>query len=162
MTAASIAVRVCLIAVTLPLWGAAASAFADQETPTAAISGRWLTEQRDGIIEIARTAAGIYVGRIIGGNSPHQIDVNNPDPARRNLLLLGQIILKDMHEEGPGHLSGGTIYDPDSGHGYRCRIELLDRNHLKIRGFIGISLLGRSQTWTRFTGRSLDLSAAAH
>jgi uncharacterized protein (DUF2147 family) len=161
MTAASIAARVCLIALTLPLWGAARSTFAAAETQAPAIPGRWLTEPRDGIIEITRTAAGVYEGRIIGGNNPHRADANNPDPGRRHLLLLGQIILRDMHDDGPGRLSGGTIYDPDSGRTYKCRVELLDRDHLKVRGFVGISLLGRSQTWTRFTGRSLDLSAGA-
>jgi uncharacterized protein (DUF2147 family) len=164
MTAASIAARICLIALTLTLWGATRSACAAEETLTAAIAGRWLTEPRDGIIgiiEITRTADGLHEGRIIGGNSPHRTDANNPDPERRHLLLLGQIILRDLHEDGPGRLSGGTIYDPDNGRTYKCRIELLDRDHLEIRGFIGISLLGRSQTWTRFTGPSLDLSAGA-
>jgi uncharacterized protein (DUF2147 family) len=162
MTASSIAVRLCLIALAWPLWGAAQSAFADQEMQTPAIPGRWLTELRDGIIEITRTATGVYEGRIIGGNSPHRTDANDPDPAHRHLQLLGQIIIRDMHEDGPGRLSGGTIYDPDSGRTYKCRIELLDRDHLRIRGFFGIALLGRSQTWTRFTGPSLDLSAGAH
>jgi uncharacterized protein (DUF2147 family) len=162
MTAASITARACLVALALPLWGGASSGFAAEEALTPAVVGRWLTEQRDGIIEITRLAAGVYEGRIIGGNSPHQLDANNPDPARRSLLLLGQTILRDLREEGPGRLSGGTIYDPDSGRSYRCRIELLDRDHLKIRGFIGFSLLGRSQTWTRFTGPSLDLSPGAH
>lgn len=162
MTAPSIAARVCLIALMSPLWGVADSAFADQETQTAAIAGRWLTEAHDGIIEITRTVAGVYEGRIIGGNSPHRTDADNPDPGRRQLLLLEQVILRNMREEGPGRLSGGTIYDPGSGRTYKCHIELLDRDHLKVRGFIGISLLGASQTWTRFTGQSLNLSAGAH
>jgi uncharacterized protein (DUF2147 family) len=162
MTASSIAARVCLIALALPLWAAAAGALPDQQAQTAAIPGRWLTEARDGIIEITRTASGDYEGRIVGGNSPHRTDVNDPDAGRRHLPLLGQVILRNMREDGPGRLSGGTIYDPDSGRTYKCRIELLDRDHLKVRGFIGIALLGRSQTWTRFTGPSLDLSAGAH
>jgi uncharacterized protein (DUF2147 family) len=127
-----------------------------------ALLGRWLTEPRDGIIEITRLADGSYQGRIIGGNAPGRLDVKNPDAARRQQLLLGQTIMLRMHDDGANAWSGGTIYDPDSGRTYKCHLELLDRDHLKVRGFIGVSLLGRSQTWTRYTGTSLDLSAPAH
>ncbi|HEY3809417.1 MAG TPA: DUF2147 domain-containing protein [Steroidobacteraceae bacterium] len=128
----------------------------------AELPGRWLTEPGDGIIEISQTADGSYQGRIIGGNAPGRVDAKNPDPARRQRLLLGQVILVGMRAEGPGSWSGGTIYDPDSGKTYKCHLEIIDADHLKVRGYIGVSLLGRSQTWTRYTGASLDLSAAPH
>ncbi len=124
--------------------------------------GRWLTEPRDGIIEITRAADNTYQGRIIGGNAPHRLDQHNPDAGRRQQELLGQTILLGLHDDGTGHWSGGSIYDPDSGRTYRCRIELLDPDHLKVRGFIGISLLGRSQTWSRYLGTALVLPPAAH
>jgi uncharacterized protein (DUF2147 family) len=144
----------------LTLWVAGSGALmAQQASP---ILGRWLTQPGDGIIEITRTADNTYLGTIIGGNAPRRVDEHNPDPARRAQLLLGQLILKDMHEDGDGALAGGTIYEPDTGRTYKCRIETLDHDRLKVRGFIGISLLGRSQVWTRFTGTSLDLSTGAH
>lgn len=124
------------------------------------ILGRWLTEPRDGIVEITRAADNTYQGRIIGGNAPHRLDPHNPDPARRQQELLGQTILQGLHQDGDGSWSGGTIYDPDSGRTYKCRIELLDRDRLKVRGFIGISLLGRTQTWSRYLGTSLLLPPA--
>jgi uncharacterized protein (DUF2147 family) len=146
-------------ALTLMLWAAGSGALlAQQASP---ILGRWLTQPGDGIIEITRAADNTYHGTIIGGNAPHRVDEHNPDPARRQQLLLGQVILKDMHEDD-GALVGGTIYEPDTGRTYKCRIETLDRDRLKVRGFIGVSLLGRSQVWTRFTGASLDLSTPAH
>jgi uncharacterized protein (DUF2147 family) len=125
-----------------------------------ALVGRWLTEPRDGIIEITRAADGSYQGQIIGGSTPGRVDEHNPDPSRRQQGLLGRVILAGMHAEGEGSgvWSGGTIYEPDSGRAYRCRLELIDRDHLKVRGFIGFALLGRSQTWTRYTGSTLDLS----
>jgi uncharacterized protein (DUF2147 family) len=145
---------------TLLLWAAGSGALmAQQANP---ILGRWLTQPGDGIIEITRTADNAYQGTIIGGNAPRRVDEHNPDPARRQQLLLGQVILKDMHDDGDGALAGGTIYEPDTGRTYKCRIEVLDHDRLKVRGFIGISLLGRSQVWTRFTGSSLDLSPGAH
>jgi uncharacterized protein (DUF2147 family) len=124
--------------------------------------GRWLTEPRDGIIEITRAADNTYQGRIIGGNTPHRLDQHNPDPGRRQQELLGQTILLGLHDDGAVHWSGGSIYDPDSGRTYKCRIELLDPDHLKVRGFIGISLLGRSQTWSRYLGTALVLPPSAH
>ena len=124
------------------------------------ILGNWLTEPRDGIIEISIAGDGSYQGRIVGGNSPQRQDQHNPDPARRSQLLLGQVIFQGMKYDGEGKWSGGTIYDPDSGRTYRCRLERLDAERLQVRGFIGFALLGRSQVWTRYRGSSMTLPAA--
>lgn len=126
------------------------------------ILGRWLTEPRDGIIEITQAADGSYQGKIIGGDSPHRTDAKNPDASKRSALLLGQVILQGLTLKSPGHWSGGTIYDPDSGHTYNLNVELLDNAHLKLRGFIGISLFGRTQVWERYTGTTLVLPPARH
>jgi uncharacterized protein (DUF2147 family) len=67
-----------------------------------------------------------------------------------------------MKYDGSGHWSGGTIYDPDSGRTYSCRFELLEQDRLKVRGFLGLSLLGRTQVWTRFNGSSLVLPPGSH
>lgn len=144
-----------LLACALLLVAASGTRAADAEP---ALLGRWLTEPRDGIIEISRTADGSYQGRIVGGPTPRRLDERNPDPARRQQLLLGQVIMSGMRADGPDTWTGGTIYEPDSGRTYRCRLEIIDHDHLKVRGFIGFSLLGRSQTWTRYMGRELDLS----
>jgi len=124
------------------------------------ILGNWLTEPRDGIIEISIAGDGSYQGKIVGGNSPLRQDQHNPDPARRSQLLLGQTIFQSMKYDGEGKWSGGTIYDPDSGRTYRCRLERLDAERLQVRGFVGFALLGRSQVWTRYRGSSMTLPAA--
>jgi len=129
----------------------------------AQILGNWLTGKHDGIIQIRRTREGLYQGQIVGGNDRQRLDLHNPDPALRQRQLLGQVILQDMQYDGGGRWSGGTIYDPDSGHTYRCRLELRGADRLHVRGFLGVSLLGRSQTWTRYLGSSMQLPpAAAH
>jgi uncharacterized protein (DUF2147 family) len=160
MSRGSRAVRSALAA--LVLSGLGLFPCAAQQARVDVILGRWLTEPRDGIIEISRANDDSYQGRIVGGNDPHRLDVHNPDSSRRQQLLLGQSILLGLHQDGASSWSGGTIYDPDSGRSYKCHIELIDQDHLKVRGFIGLSLLGRSQTWTRYLGASLDLSPAAH
>jgi len=122
-----------------------------------AILGNWLTEPKDGIVEISRANDNTYQGRIVGGNEPGKLDSNNPDAARRSLALRGQIILRGLRYDGDGKWEGGTIYDPKSGSTYRCKLELRSDGTLKVRGFIGVSLLGKSQVWTRYNGTSMDL-----
>jgi uncharacterized protein (DUF2147 family) len=125
------------------------------------ILGRWVTEPRTGVIEISVAGDGDLQGTIIGGDSPNRLDTKNPDSSKRSAPLLGQLIIKQMKYDGSGHWSGGTIYDPDSGRTYRCRFELLEQDRLKVRGFLGFSLLGRTQVWTRFNGSSLVLPPAS-
>ena len=124
------------------------------------ILGNWLTESKDGIIQISSAAGGSYEGRIIGGNHPGRLDEKNPDPAARTKPLRGQIILRNLHYDGDGKWSGGAIYEPDTGRTYKCLVELIAPDSLKVRGFIGISLLGKSQLWARYLGTSVDLPAA--
>lgn len=75
-------------------------------------------------------------------------DKNNPDARLRSRPDLGLVLLKDFTYEGDGLYEDGTIYDPKSGKTYSCKMTLKG-NALKIRGYIGISLLGRTETWTR-------------
>jgi uncharacterized protein (DUF2147 family) len=122
--------------------------------------GNWLTGPKDGIIQLTVHADGSLEGRIVGGNHPGRKDEHNPDPALRTQALRGQVIVRDMRYQGEGRWSGGTIYDPESGKTYKCNIELDGPDALKVRGYIGFSLLGRSQQWTRYTGASMDLPPA--
>lgn len=127
------------------------------DEPSTAVLGNWLTEPKDGIIQITRTVAGLYEGRIVGGNQPGKLDSHNPDAAKRALPLRGQVIVHDLKYDGDRKWADGTIYDPQSGKTYRCKLELRDDGTLKVRGFIGISLLGKTQLWTRYTGTAMDL-----
>jgi len=85
------------------------------------------------------------------------LDEKNPDASQRGKPLRGQVILRELHYDGDGKWSGGSIYEPDSGRTYKCLVELIANGSLKVRGYIGISMLGKSQIWTRYTGTSMDL-----
>jgi uncharacterized protein (DUF2147 family) len=135
----------------------AAAAADDQAAP---VLGNWLTEGRDGIIEMSLASDGSYQGKIVGGNDPHRLDQHNPDEAKRSQTVRGQTILYGMKYDGHGKWSGGSIYDPDSGRTYKCKLELLGRDRLQVRGFIGFSLLGRSQVWTRYLGSEMNLPSS--
>ena len=127
------------------------------DAQAAAIVGNWLTAARDGIIQISQTPDGRFEGRIVGGDSPERLDTQNPDPTHHTDKLLGLVILRNLKYLGHARWAGGTIYDPDSGHTYHCRLELLGPDRLKVRGFLGVALLGRSQVWTRYRGSSMVL-----
>ncbi len=72
----------------------------------------------------------------------------NPAQAR---MLFAVALLAGFEYEGDGRWSGGTIYDPNSGKTYRCIVTKVDDSTLKVRGYIGVPLLGRTETWTRKT-----------
>jgi uncharacterized protein (DUF2147 family) len=85
----------------------------------------------------------------------------NPDPAdpnprcqdcageQKDKPVIGLRILWDLKKDGAGW-SGGTILDPESGKTYKCLVSLEEGGtKLKVRGFMGIALLGRTQYWLR-------------
>jgi uncharacterized protein (DUF2147 family) len=68
---------------------------------------------------------------------------------RKNQPMIGLLIIRDM-KGSDGEYSGGDILDPDTGAVYRCKFHVDDSGtRLIVRGFIGVSLLGRTQTWQR-------------
>lgn len=116
------------------------------------IAGTWLSGDGDGLIEIRVDGAAI-AARILGSPKPDrdrpETDTLNPDPTLRDRPLLGLNIFSGFTYDGDGKWSGGFIYDPNSGKTYRGKLRLVDTNTIEVRGFIGISLIGRSETWTR-------------
>jgi uncharacterized protein (DUF2147 family) len=117
------------------------------------VEGRWLTQEGDGWIRIQIVGDSLE-GSVAGSPDPKQreereFDDRNPDPNLRTRRLEGLTIMTGFSYDGDGRWSGGTVYDPNSGKTYKCTVKQLDANTLKIRGFIGISLFGRSETWTR-------------
>ena len=66
----------------------------------------------------------------------------------KNQRILGLVLMRGFHPEGDDWV-GGTVVDPDNGKQYQGKIWTVGANELHLRGFIGISLLGRTETWTR-------------
>ena len=70
---------------------------------------------------------------------------------RKGQPMVGLVVIRNLRKDGDEY-SGGDIIDPDTGKIYKCKITLADGGKkLAVRGFIGFSLIGRSQTWTRET-----------
>lgn len=124
---------------------------------TAQIEGVWLNEEKDAKIEIYQGKDKLYYGKIIWLKNPKddngqaKVDKKNPDKSKRNQALLGSLILKGFKKDTENSMSDGTIYDPKSGKTYDCNIKLEKNNTLSIRGYVGISLIGRTTKWTRST-----------
>ena len=62
--------------------------------------------------------------------------------------FIGLEILRNFKFDNDDEWEGGKIYDPESGKTYSCNMSLTG-NELKVRGYVGVSLLGRTETWTR-------------
>ncbi|MHA6915050.1 DUF2147 domain-containing protein [Ralstonia pseudosolanacearum] len=69
---------------------------------------------------------------------------------RRDQPIVGLTILKELKKTGDNEWTGGNILDPENGKVYSAKMSLSeDGRKLNVRGFLGISLLGRTQTWVR-------------
>lgn len=96
-----------------------------------------------------------YYGKIVWLKEPNypdgtkKVDKNNPDSKMHDTPLLGYTILKDFEFSGKNTWSEGTIYDPENGSTYSCTIKLTNENTIEVRGYIGVSAIGRTDTWTR-------------
>jgi uncharacterized protein (DUF2147 family) len=90
-----------------------------------------------------------WMGRPRDENGKMRTDIHNPDPSKRSQPLLGALLCKNFVYTGNGVWSDGTIYDNRSGKTYNCKITMKDHNTINLRGYIGISLIGGSTTFTR-------------
>lgn len=118
----------------------------------AAVEGRWLTQEKDGwirVVLVGESLEGRIAGAPPGSPSEREFDDRNPDPSLRTRKLDGLAIMTGFEYDGDGRWKNGTVYDPNSGKTYRCTLTLIDAGTVKIRGYIGVSLFGRSEIWTR-------------
>lgn len=119
------------------------------------ITGNWFNGEKSSQIQIFKTTAGNYAGKIIWLKEPNdedgkaKVDHKNPDKKLQSRALMNLVILTGLDYKGKNNYEGGKIYDPKSGKTYSCKAELADNNTLKLRGYIGVSLVGRTDTWTR-------------
>ena len=125
-----------------------------QNTNPDAIVGKWNTEEDKGVIEIYKWSSKYY-GRILtvaepnGKDGKPLVDAKNPNEKLRNRPIIKLEILKDFKYNGDNLWTEGKIYDPETGNSYSCKITLIDKNTIEVRGFMGVALIGRTTTWKR-------------
>ncbi len=127
-----------------------ATAFAQNKD---AVLGKWLNATGEGQIEIYKRGDK-YFGKLAWIKEPNdekgkpKMDQKNPNTNLRAKPILGLEILKDFVFED-GKWTDGTVYDPKTGKTYSCNLSMKENGQLSIRGYIGVSLIGRSETWKR-------------
>lgn len=129
--------------------------FSNNNDQPDAIIGTWLNSSGKGQIQVYKQG-NKYYGKLVWLKEPNdengkpKLDANNPDKTLKTKPLVGLIILRDFVYED-GEWKNGRIYDPQNGKDYKCYMKLKDGKTLNVRGYIGISLIGRTEVWTRVT-----------
>lgn len=123
------------------------------------ILGVWLTEGGSAKLEIFPCGDKVC-GKVIWLKHPNYVnscdgpvgmekkDRKNSDPSLRNRPIVGLQVMEGLSLEGEWWRNG-SCYDPQSGNTYQCKMRLTSPSELQLRGFIGISLVGRTYTLNR-------------
>ena len=120
------------------------------------ILGIWLTGTKKGKVEIYK-CGNKYCGKLVWLKEPTyedgspKRDKKNPDEKLQGRLLMGMNILTGFEYDEDLEWEDGEIYDPESGKTYSCLmyIDEDDKGKLCVRGYIGFSLIGRTEFWVR-------------
>lgn len=148
-------------ALALTLLLAAAAPCLAQAQAADRIVGRWLNGKGVAIIEIYK-ADDQYNGKVVwlkeraypsddpkGMAGRERIDRENPDPDLRDRPILGLVIMRNFVFDGQNSWSKGRVYDPENGKEYRGRMTLTSPDALSLRGYVGLTVFGRTEKWTR-------------
>lgn len=124
------------------------------QDPCDAVCGTWLTATGKAHVEIKKEG-NHYTGYITWLRDPHDAkgqplcDRNNDEEDLRKRPILGLPVLMNLRHKRKGCWEGGRIYDPEQGKTFDCRLELEGGNRLKVRGYIGTPVFGKTQYWKR-------------
>ena len=128
-----------------------------QNHKTDDIVGTWLNQEATGKVQIYKEGEK-YFGKLVWLRTPNdsitgkpRTDKENPDVKLKTTPLIGLVNLKNFTFNGKDEWSGGSIYDPKNGKTYKCYIQFDGTARLKVRGYVGFSLLGRNTYWTKTT-----------
>ena len=120
-----------------------------------AITGVWLAGEGNGKVEIYRNGEK-FQGKIVWLKDPldektgkPKTDQNHPDKSNKDRPIIGLVNLWGFKFNGKDKWENGRVYDPKNGKEYKCVISLKDFNTLEVRGYVGITLIGRTETWKR-------------
>jgi uncharacterized protein (DUF2147 family) len=119
--------------------------------------GQWLTEDQRGVIDIERCGDGTLCGRLVWMEPAPEdkgkpaIDDHNPSTELRTRPLCGLVMLGGFKQLGEREWGDGWIYNPENGKTYHAKIALATDTSLRLRGYVGIPLLGETQLWTRLS-----------
>lgn len=120
-----------------------------------AIVGVWKTGEGNAMVRIYKNGEK-YQGKVVWLKEPidpetgkPKQDKNHPDEANRTRPVLGMINIWGFSYKDKNLWDDGNIYDPKNGSTYSCTIKMINPNTLEVRGYIGVSIIGRTDNWTR-------------
>jgi uncharacterized protein (DUF2147 family) len=130
------------------------TAFVGVLSMSAQVTGKWKTfddetGEAKSIVHVYEEGGKIY-GKVVEILNPAKKDKKCQDckGADKDKPILGLVIIKGLSKDGDSY-SDGDILDPNKGKLYSCTVKLDGKDKLKVRGYMGVSLLGRTQYWTR-------------
>jgi len=140
-------IRLALIMLTMVSVNVIAKAQTDK------LEGLWYNDIKSAKVLITKESNGKFYGKVVWLKEPlkngkPKVDELNADEKLRSRPRLGLPVLADFVKDGDDKYTDGTIYDPNNGKTYSCKITYNGKT-LAIRGYIGISLFGRTTTWSR-------------
>jgi uncharacterized protein (DUF2147 family) len=120
-----------------------------------AIVGVWKTGEGNAMVRIYKNGEK-YQGKVVWLKEPidpetgkPKLDKNQTDEAAKKRPVLGLINIWGFVPKENNLWEDGNIYDPKNGNTYSSTMKLINANTLEVRGYIGVSLIGRTDTWTR-------------
>lgn len=142
-----LSIRLLLLFVTVATPYLKAAAQADP------IESFWFNEEKSAKIHVYKGHDGKFYGKIVWLKKPTvdgkpKVDARNPDESKRSQPIIGLVLLKGFQKDGTHEYTDGTIYDPKNGKTYSCKMTM-NGNELDVRGYVGISLIGRTTRWTK-------------
>ncbi|MEO9890901.1 DUF2147 domain-containing protein [Aurantibacter sp.] len=117
------------------------------------IIGQWetfddKTEEKKSVIEIYESN-NLFFAKIVESYVSEKNAVCETCTGKnKNKPIIDLIIIENLKKD-KDEFNGGTIMDPENGKTYKCYLELMNTNKLKVRGYLGFSLFGRTQYWLR-------------
>lgn len=113
------------------------------------VYGLWMSEAKDGHIEVWDCGDGTPCGTLVWVDPEKAdtlLDARNKDKVLRNRALVGVPIIWDFKRSKKGWKSG-KIYNPEDGKTFTARIKRQEKNHLQVKGFLGVICI--TNIWTR-------------
>jgi uncharacterized protein (DUF2147 family) len=139
----------------LPLLFLVSTAFVSSSNNPDAIVGVWKTGEGNAMVRIYKNGEK-YQGKVVWLKEPidpetgkPKLDKNQTDETAKKRPVLGLINIWGFIPKENNVWDEGNIYDPKNGNTYSSTMKLINANTLEVRGYIGVSLIGRTDTWTR-------------
>jgi len=117
--------------------------------------GIWYDDTGKGAVKIEICTPTTLCGRIywlkepLNANGDPKTDKYNPEPSMRDRFICGLPVLGNLEQLSDGGFDNGWVYDPKVGKSYDVALDLVGPDQLKVTGYKGIRLLGKSFIWTR-------------